>query len=443
MGENEVNTMEQSTMSKQDEFAMLSDVALIQAHAASHYWMDKDLGENQVNHHLMCYELTKRQMSHQHTPGDGWDYEVQLSVLAKADIAELLKKDVGNDEIAAALQEAMDQGYAFVDVLTMLSLQGYTFAIIPVGEPVEPDLVGADTNCPACSDACSCTDGCDCWSGCTCTDCVKVAKAGLFICPDCADGCACSKADVCSCPDACQCIGCPDVKKSIVDRFIASINKAIFGESKKHPEAHTSIQKSIAPSQDCDVIKAVAEKRFTLSPMYIPDWLDAHAEWTDAVELQEAVWDYVKSNDRRIRLQHDTSVIAGEWLEIMTMPYEITLPMFKADGSQYDVTYPPGTVMMGVQWTPEAYALIKADKIRGLSIGGKALRIIEDVPTAAKKSTEISGADLSSLLAEAVKAAQPTPQEQTFKIIMPEANASKSKRVERDAQGNITRIVEE
>ena len=51
-----------------------------------------------------------------------------------------------------------------------------------------------------------------------------------------------------------------------------------------------------------DVQKAEGDKRYTLGAMYIPDMEDAHGEWTDAEELQTAVWTYVRSNDRRVRL---------------------------------------------------------------------------------------------------------------------------------------------
>ena len=122
------------------------------------------------------------------------------------------------------------------------------------------------------------------------------------------------------------------------------------------------------------------EKRFTLGPWYIPDRQDAHGEWTDSEELQTALWDYVKSGDRRIRLQHRKSVVAGEWVETMTWPYPVTVPMRKADGTEENVTYPSGTVFMGVQWEPWAWELVKAGKLTGYSIGGKSERLMVDFP---------------------------------------------------------------
>lgn len=122
------------------------------------------------------------------------------------------------------------------------------------------------------------------------------------------------------------------------------------------------------------------EKRFTLGPWYIPDRADAHGEWTDTSELQNALWNYVKSGDRRIRLQHNKNVVAGEWVETMTWPYPVTVPITKADGTMGEHTYPTGTVFMGVQWEPWAWEMVKAGKLTGYSIGGKAERVLVDLP---------------------------------------------------------------
>ena len=103
------------------------------------------------------------------------------------------------------------------------------------------------------------------------------------------------------------------------------------------PQAFESVAKSIGKYQ---VSKAEGEKRYTLGAMYIPDRIDAHGEWTDAEELQKAVWDYVKSNDRRIRLQHNRDVVAGEWVEVMAFPYELTVPIQTLSGIDVNHTYP-------------------------------------------------------------------------------------------------------
>jgi len=139
------------------------------------------------------------------------------------------------------------------------------------------------------------------------------------------------------------------------------------------------------------------ERKFTLGPLYIPNKADAHSEWTDSDELQAAVWEYVKSGDRRIRLQHNRDVVAGEWLEVMTFPYELSVPMMKADGTSSNVTYPANTVFMGVQWKDWAWDLVKAGKLRGYSIGGKAQRISADVPEPEEIEVELSSPSVNSV----------------------------------------------
>jgi len=126
------------------------------------------------------------------------------------------------------------------------------------------------------------------------------------------------------------------------------------------------------------VSKAVGDERFTLGPMYIPDRLDAHAEWTDTVELQKAVWEYVRKGDRRIRLQHDRDKVAGEWVEVMTWPFPVDAPMIRKDSTVQE-TFPEGTVFLGVVWEPWAWEMVKSQKITGYSIGGRADRLYVDL----------------------------------------------------------------
>jgi hypothetical protein len=137
---------------------------------------------------------------------------------------------------------------------------------------------------------------------------------------------------------------------------------------------------TITPDGNFSLItKADGERRFTLGPMYVPNQLDAHNEWTDPDELQNALWDYVKSNDRRIRLQHNREVVAGEWVEAMTIPFPVEVPMMKSDGSRMTTNFPANTVFMGVIWEPWAWEMVKSGKLRGYSIGGKAERVLVDL----------------------------------------------------------------
>lgn len=125
--------------------------------------------------------------------------------------------------------------------------------------------------------------------------------------------------------------------------------------------------------------KAVEEQRFTLGPWYVPESLDAHDEWTDADELQRALWDYVKSGRREIRLQHVPNTRAGEWVEAMTWPFPVEVPMISPESGQVvRRSFPAGTVFLGVQWDDWAWDMVKRGQIRGFSIGGTAERTEED-----------------------------------------------------------------
>jgi hypothetical protein len=127
------------------------------------------------------------------------------------------------------------------------------------------------------------------------------------------------------------------------------------------------------------VAKETREQKYTLGAMYIPNQVDAHGEWTDPDELQKAVWDYVKSGNRDIRLQHDRDIVAGEWVEVMQLPYPLETPVIRPDGMQETHTYPAGTVFLGVIWKDWAWELVKMGKILGYSIGGKAERMFVDM----------------------------------------------------------------
>lgn len=142
------------------------------------------------------------------------------------------------------------------------------------------------------------------------------------------------------------------------------------------PDAFSEISKSIG---SYEVSKAEDAKRYTLGAMYIPDRLDAHNEWTDAEELQRAVWDYVRTDDRRIRLQHNRDIVAGEWVEVMAFPYELTVPIKTISGIEVNHTYPPNTVFLGVIWEPWAWEKVQKGEILGYSIGGKAERLYVDM----------------------------------------------------------------
>jgi hypothetical protein len=164
------------------------------------------------------------------------------------------------------------------------------------------------------------------------------------------------------------------------DEITLEIAKQIF------PEAFEELAKSIG---SYEVSKAEGDKRYTLGAMYIPDRLDAHNEWTDAEELQRAVWDYVRSNDRRIRLQHNRDIVAGEWVEVMSFPYELTVPITTPSGIMVNHTYPANTVFLGVIWEEWAWEKIQLGEILGYSIGGRAERLYVDMEKNSPTVTDV------------------------------------------------------
>lgn len=117
----------------------------------------------------------------------------------------------------------------------------------------------------------------------------------------------------------------------------------------------------------------VEEERYTFSPWYVPDVLDAHGEWTDPREVQHAFWKYLANEDRDIRLQHNTDIVAGTWVEGATWPYEVEVEVKHPEG-EVQYKFPAGTPFLGIIWEPWAWELIKSGDIRGLSIGGTAQR---------------------------------------------------------------------
>jgi hypothetical protein len=155
----------------------------------------------------------------------------------------------------------------------------------------------------------------------------------------------------------------------------------------EEPSEEPPFTAEIVKSKELELLhKADDEHRFTLGPWYIPNRYDAHGEWTDADELQKSLWEYVKSGDRGIRLQHNKDIVAGEWLEAMSFPVPVTIGMTK-DANPKQVTYPSGTVFLGVQWKPWAWELVKAGKIQGFSIGGAAARIEMGMPEGMAKAS--------------------------------------------------------
>ena len=176
-----------------------------------------------------------------------------------------------------------------------------------------------------------------------------------------------------------------EISKNVnIDARTMSLNEARTLRGIPSPIIDAAIS-FLVDQQDYEYVirKSYDEQRYTMGPMYIPNLLDAHNDWTDATELEKGVWGYVRTGDRTINLQHDPSIKAGEWVGILSWPdsFKTTLKLPGRGDMYYE--FPPGTVYVGIIWEPFAWKLIKAGKIRGLSMGGKAPRIYADIETPA------------------------------------------------------------
>ena len=132
------------------------------------------------------------------------------------------------------------------------------------------------------------------------------------------------------------------------------------------------------------------EQRYTLGPWYPPNSLDAHGEWSDPKNVEKSFRDYMTLPDPHIRYQHNREIIAGTRVDGVVWPFEVTVPMTKADGTQEDVTFPAGTPFMGTVWEKWAWPLVKDGRITGYSIGGTAKRLLVDLPEGSVEKRYIS-----------------------------------------------------
>lgn len=137
----------------------------------------------------------------------------------------------------------------------------------------------------------------------------------------------------------------------------------------------TGETETMMPTVYAPVVKASDEElRYTFSPWYVPNTLDAHNEWADDKEVQMAFWKYLALDDRDIRLQHNLDVRAGRWVEGATIPFAFEYEVITPDGPQ-KLKFPANTPFLGIIWEPWAWKLVKSGAIRGLSIGGKSKRM--------------------------------------------------------------------
>jgi hypothetical protein len=124
------------------------------------------------------------------------------------------------------------------------------------------------------------------------------------------------------------------------------------------------------------LVKSNEERRYTLGLFYAPDQDDLHKEWASDSELHDGVIRYQLRGSRRLRLQHNPRQEVGTVLSVFRWPYPTeALMKSAATGTERKVMLPAGSVFAEVLWDEAAWPLVKSGRIRGYSMGGRALRV--------------------------------------------------------------------
>lgn len=141
-------------------------------------------------------------------------------------------------------------------------------------------------------------------------------------------------------------------------------------------DARELISKVAVPDDEavCSIAKTSDEKRYTLGVMYVPGARDSDNEYAEADELQRACWDFVKSGNKRIRDTHTKTEI-GDLVELVSWPLPVEVDLKHADGTVTKRKLPANTIFAGVVYDEKVWPLVKSGKLRGYSMGGKAVRL--------------------------------------------------------------------
>ena len=135
------------------------------------------------------------------------------------------------------------------------------------------------------------------------------------------------------------------------------------------------------------VLKSEPERRYTLNVIYPADKadiataLDGHRDFASKAVVEDAAWNYMR-NHRAVGSYHspEHAAASGESYEAGGSAEVVESYIYRgpdwaikaADGSECVVK--AGDWLGGFVWTPEAWGLIKAGKIGGVSVDGAAKR---------------------------------------------------------------------
>lgn len=187
------------------------------------------------------------------------------------------------------------------------------------------------------------------------------------------------------------------------------------GDFKKDAEGH-DMENFSEDAAEYGITKSDGEKRRTMGPLYMPNVVDAHGEFVTSQELEDAAAEFVRKGKFSIRHQHRPGTVIGEVIGVMAWPYETEVelllpatvaktmstgdfggagqaPLSVDQGlSRVKRKLPAGTVYATVEWTPQAWPLVKSGKIGGFSMGGRAVRVRGASPASEGRKPEMQNA---------------------------------------------------
>jgi hypothetical protein len=123
--------------------------------------------------------------------------------------------------------------------------------------------------------------------------------------------------------------------------------------------------RGVLRKRDYVVVKSDEESRYTLGIAYPANEVDAHGDFTDAAELEEAAWNFMVKS-RNIGTDHeDGTDFSGTVVE----SYIYRGP----DWTSGEETITPGDWLVGAVWAEESWDRVKKGELTGWSIQGLAL----------------------------------------------------------------------
>lgn len=142
----------------------------------------------------------------------------------------------------------------------------------------------------------------------------------------------------------------------------------------------------------CSAIKSEAKLRYTLGvayPAFSPDVamaMDLHRDFASDETVRKAAWGYL-ADHRQIGLcaysaHVDPDMAAGTVVESYLYPSPDPWVIKAADGSEQTIMQ--GDWLLGVQWTPDAFAAIERGAVDGFSFVGQTQRRKPDAESLAR-----------------------------------------------------------